>query len=212
VGHALEADTVLAGDSWLARSDAPTPPSELAVLDDPRRGRAAWRFDDEGEAARVVSLLRGGGVAGGLHDRTTAATSERQPTGHGRRSSFREPVRPRMGCTFVAAGPLAPEEVVRDVRDGIYVRRMEAGSTDTRSGRAVFRVTDSDLLCDGAIDAPLRPHLLIVDGPRALPTMNRIAGDLVFDTCIGSCHREGQPLATSVGAPTFWIGLGAVCG
>jgi TldD protein len=182
------------------------------VIDDPRRGRAPWRVDDEGEEARVVSLLRGGRVAGELHDRTTAAISERQTSGHGRRSSFREPVHPRMGCTFVAAGPLQPQEVVADVSEAIYVRRMEAGTTDTRTGRSVFRVTDADRLRDGAIDAPLKPHVLIVDGPRALPTIDRIADDLVFDACVGSCHRDGQPLATSVGAPTFWIGLGAVCG
>jgi hypothetical protein len=212
VGHALEADTVLAGQSWLAGSDTPLPPSGLMVIDDPRRGRAPWRVDDEGEEARVVSLLRGGRVAGELHDRTTAAISERQTNGHGRRSSFREPVRPRMGCTFVAAGPLKPQEVVADVSEAIYVRRMEAGTTETRTGRSVFRVTDADRLRDGAIDAPLKPHVMIVDGPRALPTMNRIADDLVFDACVGSCHRDGQPLATSVGAPTFWIGLGAVCG
>jgi hypothetical protein len=56
----------------------------------------------------------------------------------------------------------------------------------------------------------LTPHLLCVDGPRALASMDRIADDLAFDTCIGSCHREGQPMVTSVGAPTFRIGVAAV--
>jgi TldD protein len=112
-----------------------------------------------------------------------------------------------MGCTFIAPGPLDAGEVASGIVEGVYVRRLEAGTTDPRTGRAVFRVTDSDLIRHGRIDAPLQPHLLRVDGRRALASMNRVAGDLAFDTCVGTCHRDGQPLAISVGAPTIWIGV-----
>ena len=213
IGHALEADTVQRGDSWLARADGAgiwTGPEALTVIDDPRRGRASWRIDDEGEASRPVPLLRSGRVAGLLHDGSTAGVSGSAPTGHGRCSSYREPVRPRMGCTFIAPGRLAPEEVIEGIRNGVYVRRMEAGHTDTRSGTASFRVTDSDRIRDGRIEAPLTPHLLRVDGGSMLSTVERVADDLVFDRCIGGCHRDGQPLAISVGAPTICIGVARV--
>lgn len=210
VGHALEADTVLAGGSWLARSEEPVASRHLMVVDDPRRGRAPWKVDDEGVPARATPLIRDGVVAGCLHDRRSAAASQANPTGHGRCSSFREPVRPRMGCTFVAPGELAPSELLDGIERGVYVRRMETGSTDPRAGRAVFRVTDSDLILRGKIDVPLQPHLLYVDGRHALAHMDRIANDLAFDTCVGSCHRDGQPLAISVGAPTIWLGVAGV--
>jgi TldD protein len=205
VGHALEADTVAQGASWLTDKEF-NAGSELTVLDDPRRGRAAWRFDDEGEAARATPLMRGGKVLGQLHDRRSATAAEHATTGHGRRSGFREPVRPRMGCTFMAAGRSAPGEVLEGIVDGVYVRRMEAASVDTRSGEATFRVTDADRIRHGRLVAPLEAHALHLKASAALASIDRIATDLEFDRCIGSCLHHGQPLSTSVGAPTFRIG------
>jgi TldD protein len=181
-------------------------PTDLVVLDDPRRGRAAWRIDDEGHRARPVPLIRSGRVAGRLHDASTAEREGRSSTGHGRRASYRDAIRPRMGCTFVAAGRWSPEEVLNSVSDGVYIRRMEAASVDLSTGRAVFRVTDSDRIVHGALGSPLQPHLLEVDARIALSAMVRVADDLTFDTCVGSCVRDGQPLATSVGAPTICVG------
>lgn len=207
VGHALEADTVLGGGSWLATLSGDVAPRDLVILDDPRRGRAAWRVDDEGCRSRATPLIGEGRVTGWLHDSASAAASGRRPTGHGRRSSFREPVKPRMGCTFIAAGRCDADEVLSGLDKGVYIRRMEAASIDLASGRAVFRVTDSDLVQRGRIERPLLAHLLVVDGKRALEQIDRVAEDLEFDTCVGSCHRDGQPLAISVGAPTIRIGV-----
>jgi TldD protein len=115
-----------------------------------------------------------------------------------------------MGCTFVAPGNHDPGEALEGVARGIYVRRLEAASTDTRSGRAVFKVTDADRVREGRLDAPLKPHLLVVDGKRALREIDRIASDVEFDTCIGSCLHHGQPLSISVGGPTFRLGSASV--
>jgi TldD protein len=212
VGHALEADTVLGRASWLAGSAAEPfqGSSEVLVVDDPRRGRAAWRFDDEGEPARATALLSRGRPVGWLHDRASARRAGRTPTGHGRRASFRDPIRPRMGCTFLAAGRNGPGEALQGVEEGVYVRRMEAASTDTRIGRAVFRVTDADRILNGRLAAPLAPHVMCVEGRTALSSVDCVANDLAFDVCIGSCLHHGQPLSISVGAPTFRIGLMSV--
>jgi TldD protein len=210
VGHALEADVLLKGDSWLAQFEERVASGGLSVVDDPRRSRAAWRIDDEGEPSKPTPLIRDGRVTGRLHDCRSAKATGEPPTGHGRCSSYREPVRPRMGCTFVLPGKREPDELLREVQEGVYVRRMEAGTTDTRRGKAVFRVTDADRIRDGRIDAPLLPHLLFVDGARTLTAVEHVANDLVFDSCVGVCHREGQPLSISVGAPTMWIGLAGV--
>lgn len=210
VGHALEADAALGGTSWLARTTDKVAPDDLLILDDPRRARGAGHLDDEGEQPRPTPLIRGGRVAGWLHDQRSARQCDQQPTGHGRRASYRDPVRPRMGCTFVASGEHTPAEVIDGISEGIYVRRMESARTDPASGEAVFRVTDSDLIRQGNIDAPLKPHLVRIDAKSALAAMNHVGNDLAFDTCIGSCLRDGQAIAISVGAPTFCIGLASV--
>ena len=207
-GHALEADRALAG-SWLARRGAGVADEQLVVIDDPRRGRMGWRIDDEGEAAGPTLLLRGGKVCRWMLDQRTAVATRRQPSGHGRRSSFREPVRPRMGCTFIASGALSAQDVLSGTT-GIYVRRMEAAHTDPVQGTAVFRVTDADRIEQGRAMVALHPLLLVVRGMTALTTIDRVANDLAFDACVGSCHKHAQPLAVSVGAPTIRLRLASV--
>jgi TldD protein len=209
VGHSAEGDVSLGRGSWLGRfaeGDLVAAPA-LSVIDDPRRGRGSWRIDDEGQPARPVGLIRNGTKVGILSDLQCAQRTGRRSNGHGRRSSFREPVLPRMGCTFIAAGPYLPEQLLEGVEDGIYVRRMEAASTDPWTGRAVFRVTDADRIQRGRLTTALLPHVLRVDGKRMLLGIDRIADDLTFDTCVGSCVRDGQPLSISVGAPTIRTGL-----
>ena len=210
IGHALEADTVFRGASALVATPGPIAPADVTVVDDPRRGRGAWRRDDEGVESRATPLIEGGRVAGYLHDLSSAERFRQRATGHGRRASFREPVRPRMGCTFLAPGRLDPQEVLHGISRGIYVRRMETASTDSLSGNARFIVTDADRIDQGRFDHPLQPFLLELRASTALPSLDRIGNDLAFDTCVGSCLRDGQPLATSVGAPTFRIGVARV--
>lgn len=205
VGHALEADVAMRG-SWLAARTDKVASEAVVIVDDPRRSRARFRIDDEGDDARAVPLIMHGHVRDWLLDRKTSAASGRAPNGHGRRGSFRDPVRPRMGCTFLGAGSFEAGEVL-DGTTGIYVRRMESAHTDPVTGQATFHVTDAEALQDGKCVGPLRPHLLHVEGSRVLASLDRIGSDLAFDTCIGSCHREGQTVSTSVGAPTFRIGM-----
>ncbi|HXV78132.1 MAG TPA: TldD/PmbA family protein [Candidatus Polarisedimenticolaceae bacterium] len=209
VGHALEAD---AEHGWLAHAESPVAPPGVDVIDDPRAGRAAWRVDDEGVPSRATPLIRDGRVVGRLHDRLTALRDGVPPTGHGRRSSYREPVMPRMGCTFIASGPRDPDELVRDVGTGVYVRRMEAAHVDSGSGRAIFRVTDADRIVAGRVCAPLDPFVMVLDGREVLASLTDVGHDLRFDSCIGSCHREGQSLSMTVGAPTICIGVVGVVG
>jgi len=201
VGHALEGDVAWAG-SRLSRFDEPLGPRDLRVIDDPRRGRAPWRIDDEGTAPRPVTLLASGRVGGRLLDRQTARRHEAVSTGHGRRGSYLDPVLPRMGCTYIDRGTTAAASIVPDTTRGILVRRMAGAHTDPWRGRAAFVVTDADRIEGGKVTDPLAPFVIEMDTIDALASIDRIGDDLTFDTCIGSCVRSGQPLATSVGAPT----------
>lgn len=209
VGHALEGDAPLHRPAWIHRASASTQRT-VTVLDDPRRGRGAWRIDDEGVPAGATRLVDAGRPVGFLLDRASAAAHGKAPNGHGRRASYLAPVRPRMGCTWIEAGGDASGDAVRDTRSGVFVRRMSAGHTDPISGRASFIVSDADRIDSGAIAGPLEPFVLELDGPAAWASIDRLEADLTFDTCIGSCVRDGQPLAVSVGAPTMRIGVASI--
>ena len=206
VGHALEGDVAERG-CRLGSASGSVASELLRVVDDPSLCRAAWSVDDEGVVPRAVTLLEGGRVVGRLLDRAAAREAGSASTGHGRRGSYLDPILPRMGCTFIDRGPSHPLEIVRETKRGIFVRRLFAAHADPLSGRATFIVTDSDRIEAGRITRPLRPFLIELEAIDALSSMDRVGDDLVFDTCVGSCVRAGQPLAVSVGAPTVRIGL-----
>jgi hypothetical protein len=205
VGHAAEADAV----SWLT-PEIDRLHEHLTVIDDPRRARAAWSIDDEGTPVRPVALILDGRPKERLHSRRTASESGAKTTGHGRRGSYRESVLPRMGCTFIANGTDDPDEILQNVNEGIYIRRMDSAHTEPTTGRAVFRVTDADRIEKGKRTVPLRAHLLETVAGQALAAIDGIGSDLAFDRCLGTCHRQGQPLVTSVGGPTFCTRLTTV--
>jgi predicted Zn-dependent protease len=200
IGHALEGDVVARGGSRLAGHEGPVAAPSVNVVDDPRRARVPWRIDDEGSGTGATALVQGGRVVGGLGSWRWSGA------GHARRASFADPALPRMGATFLAPGTFHPEEVLDGIGRGVYVRRLDVAWTDPAEGTATFRVTDADTVRDGRVAEPLSPFLLRAR-VEDLASIDRIADDLVLDRCLGVCVREGQALATSVGAPTFRLGL-----
>jgi TldD protein len=191
-GHALEGDTFARGRSWLARSDAAHLPETILICDDPKLCRAPISIDDEGTPTRLVTLIANGRVESCLH---TA-----------RRASFRDPVLPRMSHTYLEAGAMSRDEILASVADGIHVRRMEAGAVDPLLGRATFRVTDADRIRRGRICEALEPHVLEIHAGLGFRGL-LIGDDLSHDRSPGSCHRDGQTVITSVGAPTVCLGM-----
>ncbi len=210
VGHALEARGTPADGSALVRHGAGPRSREIRIIDDPRRGRIPWRRDDEGERTGAIALVADGRLAGRLHNRATARSAGGIRTGHARRSSYLVPALPRMGCTFIAAGSHAPDALIEDTGEGLYIRRMAAASIDLSSGEAMFRVSDADRIEGGRITVPLEPFILFVTLAETLATLGQPGNDLQFDTCLGTCLKELQPLAVSVGAPTVRLGVTTV--
>jgi microcin-processing metallopeptidase PmbA/TldD-like protein len=210
IGHALEGDAVARSLTWIRADVFPAAARPVTVLDDPRRGRGAWTIDDEGVAARETPLIVRGRPVGLLLDMNSASALGKVSTGHGRRSSYLEAVLPRMGCTYIATGDDDPLEVLQGTRRGVYIRRMTAAQTDPISGRASFLVTDADRIADGRLVEPLDVFVLELDGGESWRSIDRVCHDLAFDRCVGSCMRDGQPLAVSVGAPTIRIGVATI--
>jgi TldD protein len=177
------------------------------VVDDPHRGRAPWTIDDEGTCPRPIVLIEGGRTTGVLHDLTTARAAGAESTGHGRRGSYLDRVLPRLGCTYVAGGNDDPLSILESTRSGVFLRRIVAANVDPITGAGMFLVTDADAIEQGRLTYPLEPFPIVIDIDESLPSLDAIGDDLAFDRCVGSCVRDGQPVAVSVGAPTIRLGV-----
>src|SRR4029078_6870015 len=92
----------------------------------------------------------------------------RKPSESGRRESFRNEPLPRMTNTFLAPGKDDPEDIIRAVKRGVYAKGFAVGQVNISNGDFVFALTESCLIEDGKLTAPLKGTNLIGNGPDVL--------------------------------------------
>jgi TldD protein len=206
-GHALEADFVMQGASVFAGRVGEQVASPLITLVDdatlPAR-RGSYRFDDDGTPSQRTVLIEKGVLKEYMWDLAQARTAQRLSTGNGRRQSFRYLPMPRMSNTFIEAGESDPEDILRSVERGLYVKMLGGGQADTARGDFVFSVNEGYLIEEGRITAPVRGATLIGNGPAILKEISMVGHDLELDRGLGHCGK-GQSVPVGVGQPTLLI-------
>ena len=204
-GHGLEADLALAGMSAFAGKLGQKVAAEgVTIIDDgtlPHK-RGSQAIDDEGHPVSRVVLIENGILKAYLQSRKTSRKMDSEPTGNGRRESYRHLPIPRMRNTFLAAGTEAPEAILRDLDRGLLVKRMGGGQVDTVTGNFVFQVTEGYWVENGVAKYPVKNATLSGCGPEVLKGLTRIGSDLNhFD--IGTCGKDGQGVPVSDALPTI---------
>jgi TldD protein len=206
IGHGLEADLVQQGLSVYAHRVGETVgSSSITVVDDstlPQK-RGSFCFDDEGIPSQRTILVDKGVLQGYLFDGLTARKDGVQSTGNGRRESYRHKPIPRMTNTFIAPGSSNPDDIIRSVHKGLFVKKMGGGQVDTVNGNFVFEVSEGYLIANGQVRDPVRGATLTGNGPEILKQIDMVGGDLGFT--IGTCGKEGQGVPVASGQPTLRI-------
>ncbi|GAQ95060.1 TldD protein [Thermodesulfovibrio aggregans] len=206
VGHGLEADLVQEGLSVYSEKIGEKIASELiTVVDDPTlpNMRGSYVFDDEGTPSQKTILIEKGVLVNYLYDRYTALKEGKPSTGNGRRQSYEHYPIPRMSNTFIAPGKHSPEEIIRSVDKGLFVKKMGGGQVNTVNGEFVFEVQEGYLIEKGMIGEPVRGALLIGTGQEILKSIDMVGSDLGFS--IGTCGKNSQGVPVTDGMPTIRI-------
>ncbi|MEL7164229.1 MAG: metalloprotease TldD [Pseudomonadota bacterium] len=209
IGHGLEGDFNRKGSSAFAglmgkRIAAPG----VTVLDDgtlPDR-RGSITVDDEGTPSGKNVLIEDGILIGYMQDRQNARLMGVEGTGNGRRQSYAHPPMPRMTNTYMLGGDASPEDIVADLKDGIYAIGFGGGQVDITNGKFVFSCTEAYRVENGQIGAPVKGATLIGDGATALNHIQGIGNDMALDPGMGNCGKAGQWVPVGVGQPTLKIG------
>ena len=204
-GHGLEADLALAGMSAFAGKLGQRVAAEgVTIIDDgtlPHK-RGSQAIDDEGHPVSRVVLIENGILRAYLQSQKTSLKMGTEPTGNGRRESYRHLPIPRMRNTFLAPGTEAPEAILKDLDRGLLVKRMGGGQVDTVTGNFVFQVTEGYWVERGVALHPVKNATLSGCGPEVLKQLTSIGNDLDhFD--IGTCGKDGQGVPVSDGQPTI---------
>jgi TldD protein len=208
VGHGLEADFNRKRTSnYTDQIGQPVASPLVTVIDDGtiESGRGTINVDDEGNAGERNVLIENGTLVGYMQDRLSAKHFGVKPSGNGRRQSFRHEPLPRMTNTFMASGSDAPEDIIRSVKRGVYAKRFAGGQVNISNGDFVFALTESYLIEDGKLTAPLKGTNLIGNGPDVLRKVTMLGGDFELSQGTWTCGKDGQSVPVGIGTPTMKI-------
>jgi TldD protein len=208
VGHGLEADFNRKGTSnYSGKMGAEVASPLCTVVDDATliQSRGTINVDDEGNEPRRSVLIEGGRLSSYMHDRLSAKHFGLRPSGNGRRESFACAPMPRMTNTILLAGPHDAGEILGTVKRGVYAKKFGGGQVDIANGDFVFSLTESYLVEDGKITAPLKGVNLIGNGPDVLRRVTMLGSDVEVSDGIWTCGKDGQSVPVGVGCPTVKI-------
>ncbi len=179
----------------------------VTVLDDgtiPDR-RGSISVDDEGTPSGKNTLIEDGILVGYMQDRQNARLMGVEPTGNGRRQSYAHTPMPRMTNTYMLGGDTPPEDIVANLKDGIYAVGFGGGQVDITNGKFVFSCTEAYQVKNGVVGAPVKGATLIGDGATALKHIRALGNDMALDPGMGNCGKAGQWVPVGVGQPTTMI-------
>lgn len=208
MGHAFEADfnrkeTSIFSDK-MGKSIAR---DFINIIEDGtmENNRGALNVDDEGNDVKKIYLVKDGVLDSYIHDRISSKFYGVDPTGNGRRQSFRNVPLPRMRITYMEPGPHTTEDIISSVDYGVYVDNFSNGQVNIGAGDFTFFVKSGYLIENGKLTQPIKDINIIGNGPQALADITMAASDYKTDNGTWMCGKGGQSVPVSMGLPTVLV-------
>lgn len=201
LGHACEADLVVNGESILAGKIGNKIGNEIVtVFDDPttKDGFGYIPFDDEGNEAKKKVLVENGILKNYILSKETAGKLGLKSNGGARAESFFFPPLVRMSNTYIGNGNMSFDELLEDIKYGIYLLDSRGGQVDTATGTFMFNAQEAYEIVNGEVEKPLRDVSLSGHTLEMLHNVDGVGDDLTLG--VGFCGK-GQTVPVGHGAP-----------
>jgi TldD protein len=208
-GHPLEADRILgreaaqAGESY-AKIDSINKKigsEKVTIVDDPtvKGSYGFYLFDDEGVKAKRKFLIKNGIINEFLLNRETAFILNTKSNGSARAMNFsREPII-RMSNTFVLPGDYSLDEMVKDIKKGIFVNSFTEWNIDDVRWNEKYVGFEAYEIENGEIKDFVRRPIIETTTEELYSKFDACSKDLKF--VAGTCGK-GEPMQ---GVPV-WMG------
>ncbi len=207
-GHPGEADRILgregaqAGESFLKADSLGMEigSSEAYVSDDPTipHSMGFYLYDDEGVRARKRQLITAGKFTEFLQNRASAYYFGIKSNGSSRAVQFdREPII-RMGNTYIEPGDWTFEEMLKEVKRGVYIKSFMEWNIDDKRLNQRYVGLEAYMIENGTLKDTIKDPVFEITTPKYWGSIDARARDLEY-TC-GTCGK-GDPMQ---GAPVFF--------
>ncbi|TVQ82116.1 MAG: metalloprotease TldD [Micavibrio sp.] len=208
IGHGLEGDFNRRGISvYSGKIGQKVAADSVTVADqgDLPGERGSLHFDDEGTPTQENILIENGILKAYMQDRQNALLMGDKPTGNGRRETFRDTPMPRMTNTYFKPGAHDPEDIIKSVKDGLYIKDMGGGQVDITSGKFNMNATLGYRIRDGKLCEPVKGATLVGDGLTVIQSIKMVGNDLTLEKSAGMCGKNGQSVIVGCGQPTVRV-------
>jgi TldD protein len=179
----------------------------VTIIDDATNPRLSGTInvDDEGTPGQKTVLVENGILKSYLHDRISAHYYKVPPTGNGRRESYQHYPLPRMRNTYMLGADQAPEDLIRNAGNGIYVADVSNGQVEIGAGDFAFYVSQGRMIENGKLTRPIKDVNIMGNGPKMLANVVQVANDLkMYEGGAGYCGKF-QMVPVSFGLPTCLV-------
>ncbi|MFH0767306.1 MAG: TldD/PmbA family protein, partial [Bacillota bacterium] len=205
-GHPLEATAIAKGLSPFVGKIGEKIGSDIVTAYDDGNVEGAWgrlSFDDEGKPTQKNLLIDKGVLKGYLIDYRNGRKMKMEPTGSGRRQSYKFSPTSRMNSTYIAPGTDKFEDIIKDTKYGLFAKKLGGGTVVPATGEFNFAVQEGYMIEDGKLTRPVRGAMLIGHGKDVLFKIDKIADNLEFGQ--GMCGSVSGTIPVDVGQPTIRV-------
>lgn len=205
-GHALEATSVAKNQSVFAGKLGQQIAAPCVSAVDDGTIENAWgseNIDDEGTPQQKRVLIENGILKSYMIDKLNARRMGMEPTGSGRRQSYKFEPTSRMSNTFICAGKDKFEDLFVGIEKGLYAKKMGGGSVNPMTGEFNFAVNEGYMIENGKITYPVKGASLIGNGRDILMNIDKVASNLGRGQ--GMCGSASGSIPTDVGQPAIRV-------
>lgn len=213
VGHAAEADIVMQKDSYLEGNvGKKIAPGFVTIVDSGLGGHwGSFFYDDEGIRSQKTEIIKNGIVKSYLHSRETAAHFNALPTGNGRSQDAKKAPLVRMRWTYIEPGKMKEQELIEQVKNGVYLAGSKGGQVSTSQGSFQFSAQYGYEIRNGKLGDSVREVSIGGIAREILKSIKASSKDMpgIFP---GYCGKGGQLVPVGGPCPSLLIGKALVGG
>ena len=209
-GHASEGDLVVTGNSVLyGRVGKQIASPQVTIVDDGRaEGGYYVPFDDEGNEKIPTVIVEKGMLKHFLTGRVEAFKLKMGVTGNSRAQDFSNPPIVRQTNLFMKEGDWDVEEMIKELRNGLYLsgRGAGGGEVNPSAGTFTFSTGPSRIVKNGELGKLVRATVVSGSILDTLKGVEAVGKDLSVRTSVfGGCGKEGQMVRVGHGGPHVLI-------
>lgn len=204
-GHTVEADFVIAGSIASGKIGKNVASELITMVDEgaPKGHEYAggmMEVDDEGVLANKAVIIERGILKSYLHNKESAYLFNVESTGNARAFEYSDEPIIRMRNTYIEAGDMKLEEMIKEIKHGYLLKQAGGGQADANA-EFMFQAQEPYRIENGEVKELLRGVTLSGQAFDVLSNVDAVGKDFELDMGSGYCGKFQPAKVDGGGAP-----------